>query len=703
MTTLEELPVRQAIGQRSAMSFRSIALGFLFGLFICIITPFNDYAWANTAFVGNNLPLGLIMLTFLFALLVNGPLSKFAPRFAFTTGEMMVTFSIALVMCALPSSGLMRYLPPSIISPLYLSRDNPGYRETVLKLFHPTDGSRPLPYWLFPAFKSNDVQQWMNDPITVGYIERWTEDRPITEAYRAWIRPAFTWCIFIFAFYGAVLSMVSMLRKQWNENERLPFPLAQIEMALIQQPPPRRWFNGILSSKSFWVAFAFVFFIRTWNGLALYVPKHFEAIPVKYDFTNLLADAPFAYVDAQFKASSIYFIVIGVTFFLTSPVAFSLWVFYVMEQIYRMVTGATTGEPIGVSWDQHAGAVVAFALSVIWIGRHHWKLIIAQAFRGAREEEDPGSYLSHRTAFWAFVASMGVMMGWLWQAGCTPMGAIVLVLLLMMLVLVITRIIAETGLVYGQLIVLMFRPWQLLTSYGVKWPVTSQTFYMSGIVHSNFFDFREPISVYASHSLKLADQSLVDIEETPRRARSSMRKFIMLLALALVVAYFVSFFSTLVMEYHYSSSADIAQKTPVNDWGCGGPPQWYLLVPLRQYNSQNIPLGSSTPILHMSEGFLITLFLSFMRLRFSWWPFHPVGYLMVVTTPATLMWFSIMIGWLCKVLIVRFGGGTMYQNAKPFFIGMIVGDTMAAAMWLMVNIALLYLNVPYKAINFMPG
>ena len=31
-----------------------------------------------------------------------------------------------------------------------------------------------------------------------------------------------------------------------------------------------------------------------------------------------------------------------------------------------------------------------------------------------------------------------------------------------------------------------------------------------------------------------------------------------------------------------------------------------------------------------------------------------------------------MIGWLAKVLIMRFGGSRIYTNAKPFFIGIIL-------------------------------
>src|SRR5689334_10907377 len=103
-----------APGAHRAITWRSVLLGFFGVAFICGITPYNDYAVNNSYFVGNNLPLGVVVLIFVFALIINGPLSKFAPRFAFSTGEMTVMLSMMLVGCALPSSGLMRYFPPSL-------------------------------------------------------------------------------------------------------------------------------------------------------------------------------------------------------------------------------------------------------------------------------------------------------------------------------------------------------------------------------------------------------------------------------------------------------------------------------------------------------------------------------------------------------------------------------------------------------------
>jgi hypothetical protein len=74
-------------------------------------------------------------------------------------------------------------------------------------------------------------------------------------------------------------------------------------------------------------------------------------------------------------------------------------------------------------------------------------------------------------------------------------------------------------------------------------------------------------------------------------------------------------------------------------------------------------------------GGLFTLFLSVMRLQFLWWPFHPLGYA-VGFSRRTIdwMWFSIFLGWLIKLLILRFGGMPTYRWAMPLMLGFILGE-----------------------------
>jgi hypothetical protein len=683
---------------RSAVSGRSILLGLIGVVLICGLTPYNDYALNNTFLVGNNLPIGVVMLSFLFVLLVNAPLHRWWPKQALSSGELSVALSMTLVSCALPSSGLMRYFPPMLVSPFYYALYNHPFLE-LLNQMH-------LPQWIFPRFSGTEPQQWMSDPIVIGYIGRWTEEG--NYPLLAWLRPAVTWGIFLFALYGALMCIVVIVRRQWFENERLAFPLAQIHLALIEQPAPGKILNQVLRMRSFWIGFGLIFFIHGWNGLALYFPKNFPLIPVYYNVLfRIMSNPPWSYVTSDFKGAAVFFTAVGVTYFLSNSIAFSLWFFFVAMQGWRMIVGSATGDPNNYGTagavDQHFGAVLGFVLSIVWVGRRHWKMVLGQAFGRTDKDQPHERYLPYRFAFWALVGCLMVMIGWLWLAGCTLIGAAVMVMMLVMLLVVITRIIAESGLMHGQLQVPINYPWVLAGVYG--FPVVSpvKTFYFASMLQSIQLDFREPAPVYASHALKIMDQTVYqskDSDTDTRASRRTGRQIIMLMMVALLVGYVVSFTSTLLVEYRYAWTLDTPGHV-VNDWGASIVPN-SMADSTVQYSKGNYH-PTQSPAGNFGFGFVLVTILAVMRLRFAWWPLHPIGFLMLYTYPGTHLWLSIFIGWLAKNLILRFGGTKMYTAAKPFFLGLIVGESAAAGFWLAMGILLNAMDLPYHAVNIMPG
>jgi hypothetical protein len=101
-----------------------------------------------------------------------------------------------------------------------------------------------------------------------------------------------------------------------------------------------------------------------------------------------------------------------------------------------------------------------------------------------------------------------------------------------------------------------------------------------------------------------------------------------------------------------------------------------LLSPLKPN-----PLG----IGFVAVGAAVTVFLFAMRSRFVWWPLHPMGFAMGPSWPMIQLWFSILIGWLAKSVLLRYGTAKTYDRAKPFFMGLVVGEFLAAAIWLVVS------------------
>jgi hypothetical protein len=276
-------------------------------------------------------------------------------------------------------------------------------------------------------------------------------------------------------------------------------------------------------------------------------------------------------------------------------------------------------------------------------------------------------------------------------------------------------------LVHGQLRVALIEPWRMFSGAGWGMAINPKSFFLCHMLQTVHFDMREPMPVYASHALKLTDQTVFeghasDSREdasdgsrgaaeqslaSSRKERRAGRRIICLLALSLIVGYVTSFSSTLWTEYRYASTRDISAHTPINEWGAQTNPG-YLSGATVQYKRQTFYSPTSVAG-HFSFGFAFTCLLAFLRLRFSWWPLHPIGYLMLDTFPAAHLWFSIFLGWLAKLLIVRFNGSRGYAHAKPFFIGLIVGESAAAGFWLVSGIVMNWLNIPYNPINIMPG
>ncbi|HEV7300541.1 MAG TPA: DUF6785 family protein [Tepidisphaeraceae bacterium] len=685
---MQELPISPPPVVRPAVNFRSVLLGLAGTSVICGLTAYNDYAMRNTLLVGNNLPLGVVLLTFLFVLGVNGPLSRWRPRWAFHSGELCVALSMMLIACCLPGGGLMRYLPSSLTGPLWQSRSHSEFRSIFLSL--------NLPDWLWPQFSSDDRRTWSNDPVVTGFHARWIQEGPIP--LTAWIRPAITWGIFLAAMYGAVMCLMLIVRRQWVDNERLPFPLAQIQLAMIETPRRGQWLNSTFRSRGFWIAFGCVFLLHGWNGLAKYFPEFFPTIWTYYDFSRIFTEPPFAYMDQKVKDAAIFFTVVGVTYFLSSSVAFSLWAFFLLFQVFKMMRGSFAGDASTPGQgDQHLGGLIAFAVATAWIGRHHWMMVAKQAVRGQRDGEPEGVYLSYRKTAWALISCVVIMIGWLVLAGAGLGGAVVMVMLLLFLFVMIARIIAEVGLVHGQLQVPIYKPFGLLAAYGVKMPVSMETYYHAAMLQSVHYDFREVSSVYGLHALRMADQT---IDPSPKSGQG--RRFLACLALALIVGYVISFASLLIVEYTYSATLSTPSIDPINEWGARDNPRWMIVEPTVQYDRQQYYMNHS-PLAHMTFGFIFTGILSFLRLRFTGWPLHPIGFLMINTYPGAHLWFSIMIGWALKSLVVRFGGAGMYSAGKPVALGLIVGEAMAAGFWLCLGILLNAMNLPYKPISIMPG
>jgi hypothetical protein len=84
-------------------------------------------------------------------------------------------------------------------------------------------------------------------------------------------------------------------------------------------------------------------------------------------------------------------------------------------------------------------------------------------------------------------------------------------------------------------------------------------------------------------------------------------------------------------------------------------------------------------------GSLVTVGLFALRTRFVTWPFHPVGYAIANTPSMGSQWFPFFLAWLAKTTLLKYGGHKAYQQALPFFLGMVIGDLFNGALYTLIG------------------
>src|SRR5581483_4269969 len=111
----------------SPLTVRAVCLGLFLTTVIDLFMLYNDYYLENTLLIGSHFPTVSIVIIALMALLVN-PLLR-----AFSSGELLLIWSMIGVGGGICGAGLMRYLPSWILAPAYYTTQANGYATYLLK------------------------------------------------------------------------------------------------------------------------------------------------------------------------------------------------------------------------------------------------------------------------------------------------------------------------------------------------------------------------------------------------------------------------------------------------------------------------------------------------------------------------------------------------------------------------------------------
>jgi len=84
-------------------------------------------------------------------------------------------------------------------------------------------------------------------------------------------------------------------------------------------------------------------------------------------------------------------------------------------------------------------------------------------------------------------------------------------------------------------------------------------------------------------------------------------------------------------------------------------------------------------------GIVVMAALILLRQQFLWWPLHYIGLPICDTWVMQYAWFSILLAWVLKTAILRYGGPARYRKTIPLFLGLVMGAVCALGVWTIVN------------------
>ena len=576
----------------------------------------------------------VIFVIFLLALL-NQLIARLWPGAELTPAETMTVYIMLCLATAMAGHDLIEILVPMLSHATWFATPENGWQTTFMGF---------MKKWLY-----------VTDREAVRGFYEGNSSMYTWEVLRAWGPPLFLWLTFILALVLSMFGLNILLRKQWTEKERLSYPIIQIPLELATG------MKNLLRSKLFWAAFIIAGGIDLINGLSVFWPAIPE-IPVVH-IVNLgqhLTTAPWNRIGGT--PVSLYPFAIGLCFFLPTDLAFSCWFFYIFWKLERVIAPMFTvqqmpGFPFIV--EQTAGGYIGLGLIALWVSRHHLKDVIRKILGKPTDVDDSMEALSYRrTATW-------LGMCWLYLIGfCLVAGMSLWVILLFFLVyflisVAVARMRAELGppahdLHHGG-------PDQFLSNaFGTR------GLGMGNITMFSFFWFFN--RAYRGHPMAHSLEGFKIGQLLGMNYRRLLIAMCLAVALGTILAYWA------ILHVNYKEGASAGMVGPVLIFG--QEPWSQLNHWVRNPQDPNIPA-----VLATGFGLISALFLAAMRMRFTWWPFHPVGFATSASWSMDQLWVPMMVGWLFKWLILRYGGAKAYRPAVPFFIGLVLGDIMVGSFW----------------------
>jgi len=611
--------------------------------------PINSYWIVQTELVHysshpTTLSLLFNVILFMFFLMgVNLLILKLLPRYAFSQQELLTIYILLSIGSSMSGHDMIQVLAPMIGHAFRFATPENEWKE----LFW-----RYLPQGLIIR-DTRSLESLYSGGSTLYKVEH----------IGMWLNSVLRWTVFYVALTWVMLCTNVVVRKRWTESEKLSYPIIQLPIEMTQGSG-----KALFSNRLLWLGFAIAGGISFVNGLHFILPAVPEIHVRHYNLVEFFPEKPWNAVGRT--RLTFYPFAIGMGYFVPLELSFSCWFFYWLgkgEMVLGSVMGWKSLPGFPYMSEQALGGTIGIVVVSIWAARRHLGNVFRQAFeKNAPEADEPMKY---RTALLGIAAGMALLFFFCWSAGMSTWVIMLFFAIYIALSMGLTRIRAELGppiislWVWGE---------------GSTDPAQKIVRFLGTrrLGPGNLTALTLLFWFNRDHRCHPMPHQLEGFEIARRtRIRSSSLVFPMMIVAAL--SSLTAFWAYLHIFYKLGMTGSFAWE-PFN----------------RLQNWLTLSQSPDYPALGFTGfSFLFTLLIMFMRRRFLWWPFHPVGYVLSGTWSVDNIWAPLFISWLAKLVIIKYGGIRVYRRAVPFFAGLILGQFIVGGIWSLLGA---FFNLPIE-------
>ena len=636
----------------AGLTLRAVLVGAVGVVLVTFITSWGELVVQRVALGVIQFPPGAFGVFVLF-IVGNRLVRRLRPRWALRAGELVIVYSMMLLAAMTASRGAPRRLIALMTSINYYANPANKWQEGFFAY---------LPRQLVPWNPDGDPLQ----PVVLGMYEGLHYGEPIP--WMLWAMPLARWFVVILLMFGAFMCLASLLRAQWSDHERISFPLAQLPVEMLRAEAGEPFYRNRL----LYLGAAIPVIIHLVN-LAHNINPDVPQITLMFDLKRPLFPGPPLSAMTTFRC---YFSLAAIGFFFLLPaeILFSFWFFYLFaakgHEAILLLLGQTLDRPGHADTSLYmcsaeAGGFFVLAAYFLYLARP----VLISAVRGVGGKDE---MMRYRTALIGLIITLVAAAVWYCLAGLSLWLALMeLVIYVLVISLVMTRATSEGGLLMTEII---FTPLDVYGMFALRRALGPRN--LTSIIYATV--------PFAGDMRGLTLQGIMDSQKIADGVGLRRRSLHWGLWIGIVLALLAGFYIQLWINYRQGALALSGQYS------------WLSEV---FYNEHAAFLRGEerfnawTPTCFLL-GAAFTALLAFLRLQFFWWPLHPLGFVMCGSWSLVVYWFPIFIAWVLKTIVVHYGGLKGYGKARPFFLGLILGEMTIAVLLTLLD-AIWHIPAPY--------